>query len=95
MLDEVKADNFQNCYLLYNRKSTDDLNIQKNSIRYQKAENLSFGRRQGLEIAAVSLEGLCKEGIVSERHSVFSEDLELSFGENNTVQYRVERPKFH
>jgi len=82
-------------YLIYNRKSTDDAANQKNSITYQKAENLRFAARSGLPIAPLTLEGFCTDGIISERHSGFKEDVEFIVGDNNTVQYRIERPKFH
>src|SRR5260221_6958499 len=82
-------------YLIYNRKSTDDTDNQKNSIKYQKSENVRFALRQKLPIAPITIEGFATDGVVSERHSGFKEDIGLTFGEGNTVQYRVERPKFH
>src|SRR5450759_1637380 len=82
-------------YLIYNRKSTDDTDNQKNSIKYQKSENARFASRENLPIAQITLESFATDGIVSERHSGFKEDIQLTFGEGNTVQDRVERPKFH
>ncbi|MHB8724046.1 MAG: recombinase family protein [Casimicrobiaceae bacterium] len=81
--------------MIYNRKSTDDTDNQKNSIKYQKLENARFAFRENLPIAPITFDGLATDGIVSERHSGFKEDIELTFGEDNTVQYRVERPKFY
>lgn len=86
---------YKDYYLIYNRKSTDDTANQKNSITYQKAENLRFSARNGLKVAQLSLEGFCTDGIISERHSGFKEDVGFIVGDNNMVQYRIERPKFH
>jgi site-specific DNA recombinase len=92
---EIRTGQYRDSYLIYNRKSTDDTENQKNSIKYQKSENVRFAFHEHLTIAALNLEGFVTDGIVSERHSGFKEDLELTFGKDNTVQYRVERPKFH
>jgi len=91
----LKTGAYTDHYLIYNRKSTDDAANQKNSITYQKAENLRFAVRSGLRIAKLTLEGLCTDGIISERHSGFKEDVEFIVGDNNMVQYRIDRPKFH
>ncbi|MDE1945495.1 MAG: recombinase family protein [Patescibacteria group bacterium] len=95
ILKDIESGAYRDCYLIYNRKSTDDTDNQKNSIKYQKSENTRFAFRNGLPIAALTIEGFCTDGIVSERHSGFKENIELTFGIGNTVQYRVERPKFH
>ena len=92
---EIAQGRYRNQYLIYNRKSTDDTDNQKNSITYQTSENTRFALREQLLIAPVTLQGLATNGIISERHSGFKEDVELRFGEGHTVQYRVERPKFH
>jgi len=91
----LKTGAYSDHYLIYNRKSTDDAANQKNSITYQKAENLRFAARSDLRIAKLTLEGFCTDGIISERHSGFKEDVEFIVGDNNMVQYRIERPKFH
>lgn len=95
VLKQVVGGGYRERYLIYCRKSTDDIDNQKNSITYQKLENGRFAARAALPIAALTLDGFCTNGIVSERHSGFKEDAELTFGEDNTVQYRVDRPKFH
>lgn len=95
VLAEISSGKHRGQYLLYARRSTDDIDSQKNSIQYQKAETARFARAQQMPIAAVTLPGFCTDGVISERHSGFKEIAELQFGENNTVQYRVERPKFH
>jgi site-specific DNA recombinase len=94
-LKDIEAGKYRDCYLIYNRKSSDDTDNQKNSIKYQRTENVRFALREKLRIAPVTVEGFATDGIISERHSGFKEDLELTFGESNFVQYRVERPKFH
>ena len=92
---EIESGHFKNHYLVYNRKSTDEPDNQKNSIMYQKSENSRFASRERLPVANVSIEGFCINGIISEKHSAFKEDLDLIIGENGVVQYKIERPKFH
>lgn len=94
VLKDIKAGKYRDQYLIANRKSTDEPNIQRNSIAYQKAENMKFAVREKLPIAPLTLDGFCRDGIVSERHSAFKEDYELRFSGDNMVQYRVKRPKF-
>jgi site-specific DNA recombinase len=86
---------YSNTYLIYNRKSTDEPENQKNSIHYQKNENEQFALKHGLKIAPITIEGFCTEGIISERHSAFKENNELIIGEKGVVQYKIDRPKFH
>jgi len=95
ILKDIRSGKYRDCFLIYNRKSTDDTDNQKNSIKYQRSENTRFAYREHLPIAQVTLQGFCSDGIVSERHSGFKEDVQLAFGKDNTVQYRVERPKFY
>lgn len=95
LIKRIERGEFRECYLIYNRKSSDDTDNQKNSIRYQKTENLRFAVAEKLKIAPFTLDGFATNGVVSERHSGFDESLELGFGPGNTVHYRIERPKFH
>lgn len=95
ILKDLKAGKYRSSYLIYNRKSTDDLNNQKNSISYQNAENGKFARRTGLRIANITIAGFCVDGIISEKHSGFKESGELIFGDHGMVQYRIDRPKFY
>lgn len=95
IVKEIESGKYRDRYLIYNRKSTDDTENQKNSIKYQKSENMRFAYKEKLPIAVLTLEGFATDGIVSERHSAFKENDDLIFGEGNTVQYRIERPKFH
>ena len=89
----TKAD-FSASYLIYARKSTDEADSQKNSIEYQTREDQRFAEGNGLTVATVSIEGLCKDGVIAERHSGFKEADGLSFSKDGLVQYRIERPKF-
>ena len=95
ILKEIESGRYRNCYLVYNRKSTDEPENQKNSIKYQKLENTRFALREQLSIAPISIDGFCSSGIISEKHSAFKEDIELILGDNGLVQYRIERPKFY
>ena len=93
-MKDILSGKYRDCYLIYNRKSTDDTENQKNSIKFQKSENVRFAFRERLTLAAITVEGFVTEGCISERHSGFTENIELTFGDSNTVQYRVDRPKF-
>lgn len=94
VLKDVESGKYRDYFLIVNRKSTDEPNSQKNSIKYQKSTNLRYAEKQTLPVAPLTIEGFCRDGIVSERHSAFKEDFELRFGGDNTVQFRIERPKF-
>src|SRR3989344_2014490 len=86
---------FKDLYLIYNRKSTDDVDNQKNSIAYQSTEAIKFAKRERLPVATkVDIPGFCKGGIINERHTGFKEDDQLDIGEDGRIQYRIERPKF-
>jgi site-specific DNA recombinase len=91
----ILAGEYRNSFLVYARKSTDEPNNQKNSIEYQRAENTKFAQREKLPVAPITLNGFCLDGIVSERHSGFKEDNEITITNAGMVQYRIERPKFH
>ena len=93
ILKDVVNGKYRDCYLIYNRKSTDEADNQKNSISYQRTENASFAKRNNFKIAQITLTGFCTSGVVSEKHSGFKEDDELYIS-NGMVQYRIDRPKF-
>jgi len=95
ILKDIRSGIYRSCYLIYNRKSTDEPENQKNSLKYQKSENARFAYREKLKIASVTLKSFCLDGIISEKHSGFKEDSELTFGKDGTIQYRIERPKFY
>ena len=85
---------YKNQYLIYARKSTDDLDNQKNTLAYQVSEGLKFAKHQHLPIAQVDISGFCTNGVIKESHTGFKEDTDFIMGENNTVTYKIERPKF-
>src|SRR5947209_1605150 len=90
LLKDVVSGKYRDYYLIYNRKSTDDINNQKNSIKYQKQENTRFAHKEQLPIAPITIEGFIRDGIISERHSGFKEEAGLTFvNEGNIVQYRI------
>lgn len=91
---EIESGAYRDCYLVYNRKSLDEPNSQKNSIQYQRAENRRAADRLFLPIASVTLKGFCTNGIVSEKHSGFKETDDVFISDDGVVQYRIERPKF-
>jgi site-specific DNA recombinase len=91
---DITAGKYRGSYLVYIRKSTDEPDNQKNSIAYQKAEGVKFAHREKLGIASLTLAGFCVDGVISEKHSGFKEDNELTFTKDGLVQYHIDRPKF-
>ena len=91
---DIKAGKYRHCYLVYIRKSTDEPDNQKNSITYQKAEGIKFAHREKLSVAPITLTGFCVDGVISEKHSGFKEDNDLTFTKDGLVQYHIDRPKF-
>ena len=90
----IERGDFRNCYLIYCRKSTDEPHSQKNSIEYQNTENTRYANRASLPIASISIEGFCVDGIISERHSGFKEDIDFTITKQGHIQYGIDRPKF-
>jgi DNA invertase Pin-like site-specific DNA recombinase len=91
---DIATGKYRHCYLVYIRKSTDEPDNQKNSITYQKAEGVKFAQREKLLVAPVSIAGLCMDGVISEKHSGFKENNDLTFTKDGMVQYHIDRPKF-
>ncbi len=85
---------YKDQYLIYNRKSTDDLDNQKNSIAYQTMEAIRFAKREKLPIAKATIEGFCKDGIISEKHTGFKEDNGINITEDGSIKIKIDRPKF-
>lgn len=85
---------YKDCYLVYARRSTDDPDNQKNSIPYQRVEGVRFAKREHLSIAPLDIEGLCKTGIISERHTGFKEDDYFNIRPDGRIEFKIERPKF-
>ena len=94
LIAEILSGKYRDCYLIYNRKSTDEADNQKNSISYQKSENARFAYREKLSIAQITIKGFSADGIISEKHSGFTEDNDISITDDGLVQYRIDRPKF-
>jgi site-specific DNA recombinase len=91
---EIESGKYREHYLIYNRKSTDETDNQKNSISYQKSENSRFAYREKLPIALITVKSFCVDGIISEKHSGFKEDNDITITNEGMVQYRIDRPKF-
>ncbi len=94
LFKDIENGKYREFYLVYNRKSTDEPNNQKNSISYQKNQNVRFAKLEGLPLAPLTLKSFCADGVISEKHSGFKEDNELTITNEGLVQYRIERPKF-
>ncbi len=94
LIAEIISGKYRDHYLIYNRKSTDEADNQKNSISYQKSENARHAYREKLSIAPITIKGFSADGIISEKHSGFTEDNDITITEDGLVQYRIDRPKF-
>lgn len=94
LFKDIKAGKYHDYYLVYIRKSTDEPDNQKNSIAYQKAEGIKFAHREKLPVAPITITGLCVDGVISEKHSGFKENNDLTFTKDGLVQYHIDRPKF-
>ena len=71
-------DIYKDSYLIYNRKSTDDAENQKNSLVYQRQRNLDFIRRTNLLLATtLTVPGFCENGVIDEAHSGYKEDADF------------------
>lgn len=95
-LDTIKEikNQFVGKYFIYDRKSTDDANNQRNSLQYQREHNLAFAKREKLALADLTITGFCKNGIIDESHSAFKEEDEFVILPDGTTQYRMLRKKF-
>ena len=80
-------------FLLYTRRSTDEIGSQKNSLEYQEIECLQYAEKHNLQIAKDTEEGFMENGVIRERHSAFKSS-NLSFSDDGMVGYSIERPKF-
>ncbi len=94
LIEAILKGVFRDFYLIYNRRSMDEAESQKNSISYQKSENTKFAFREHLPIAQLTIKGFVADGIISESHSGFTEDDDVVITEEGLVQYRIDRPKF-
>jgi DNA invertase Pin-like site-specific DNA recombinase len=80
-------------YLVYTRRSTDDLINQKNSIEYQVSRCLSFAASAGFIVAGVAVSGFIEKGVIVERHTAYKTNA-LDIGKDGTIRYKIDRPKF-
>ena len=94
MANKDKNKLHQNEYLVYNRKSTDDAENQKNSLAYQESENLKFAKKQNLTVANLTTPNFCTNGVISESHSGYKESDDFVINADGSIQYRIDRPKF-
>lgn len=94
LIEEILSGKYRDFYLIYNRKSTDEADNQKNSISYQKTENTRYAMRERLPVAQITLKSFSMNGVISEKHSGFKEDLDVTISDEGLVQYRIDRPKF-
>lgn len=94
LFKDIESGKYKDYHFIYNRKSTDEANNQKNSIKIQKYENSKYAFDNKLQIAPITIKGLCVNGVISENHSGFKEDETLTFTKDGSVQYRIDRPKF-
>jgi site-specific DNA recombinase len=94
IIRDIKSGKYKDHYLIYNRRSTDDADSQKNSISFQKSTNIKFAKENKIPIATITIQGFCSNGIISEKHSAFKENDIITFTKEGLVQYKVERPKF-
>jgi hypothetical protein len=85
---------FRDMYLIYNRKSLDEADSQKNSLKYQRHHNSRHARDMKLPVALITVEGFCRDGVISEKHSGYKEKEELVTTEGGLVQFQIQRPKF-
>ena len=92
---KIKNSLFANQYLIYNRKSTDDADNQKNSLSYQQMRNSEFSTKNHFDIAVgMSIAGFCDKGVINESHSGYKEDEDFQINSDGSIQYKIERPKF-
>ena len=95
ILKDITAGKYRDYYFVYDRRSTDEPDNQKNSLSYQKIENLKFAHDKKLLIAPITIVGFCTDGIISEKHSGFKEDGNFTITPDGKVQYSISRIKFH
>src|ERR1700733_1784000 len=88
---DILGGKYKDFYLIYNRRSTDDADNQKNSLNFQKSENMRFAVAKHLPIATLTVPGFCTDGIIAEKHSGFKENDNFSILKGGVVQYQIER----
>ena len=94
IIKDIYAGKYKDYYVIYNRKSTDDADNQKNSLEYQLTQNTRFSSEQHLAIAPINLTRLFTNGAITEKHSSYKQDDVMVFNDDGSVTLGVERPKF-
>lgn len=89
----MNVKNLSDEYLIYTRKSTDDLDNQKNSIAYQVDACLNYLKNNDLSIKYITEKGFIEDGIIREKHTAYKTS-NIKLTEDGTVEYSIERPKF-
>jgi site-specific DNA recombinase len=92
-LKDIK-EQYKDCYLIYNRRSTDDADNQRNSLTYQRLCNFEYAKNRTLTMANLTIPGFCTNGIIDESHSAFKQEEEFTITTDGAIQYRILRPKF-
>jgi len=67
---------------------------QKNSNFISRSQNLRFAKIRKNTVSPCHLKSFCAEGVISEKHSGFKEDSEITITDEGLVQYKIERPNF-
>lgn len=80
-------------YVIYTRKSTDDLDNQQNSIEFQSARCLAYVKQHELSLADTTERLFIDGGIIKERHSAYKTG-GLELARDGAIRYQIERPKF-
>ena len=89
------GDQFKDQYTEYNRRSTDDADNQRNTLPYQRNQNLGYIDREKLPFAKnLTIPGFCTNGVIDESHSAFKQEEEFVITADGAIQYRILRPKF-
>lgn len=80
-------------FIIYLRRSTDDDRNQQNSLEYQLTHCKRYAASQGLQVAALTIEGLCEDGVIAERHTAYKTS-DLRMRDDGQVSFDILRPKF-
>ena len=80
-------------YLIYCRKSTEEVDNQKNSLEVQEQEWVKFAKSKWLKITSKNIDGLMKSWVIKESHSAFKTKA-LKIWKDWLMEYQIERPKF-
>lgn len=94
IIKEINSGKYKDYYLIYNRKSTDDTDNQKNSLEYQLIQNTRYAKEKNLSIAPLTLTRLFTKGAITEKHSSFKENNHMIISNDSGVTLGIERPKF-